>query len=217
MSLMGRFKNFLFPLRPKPPPEDVATCTKLLELVDLQPGDIAIDCGANVGNITVSMAAAGAEVHAFEPNPYAFRVLERRFARNKNVHCYNQGVHDHDGVMRLYLHENASCDQVYWSTGSSLLDYKGNVNKNSYVEIEVIDLVKFVQDFDKDIKLIKMDVEGVECPIINKMIDTGLIGRIGTLLVETHDDKIPELIPETEALRRRIEATELSQINLNWI
>jgi len=189
----------------------------MLALVDLRAGDIALDCGANIGNITTSMAETGAEVHAFEPNPYAFKVLKKRFKMNKNIHCYNQAVHDHNGNMRLFLHQNAKQDQVYWSTGSSLLEFKGNVNKGSFVEIEVIDIVSFICDLGRDIKLIKMDVEGVECPIINKMIDTGMIDRVGMLLVETHDNKVPELKPETDALRQRIAKAGLTNINLNWI
>ena len=38
-------------------------------------GDLAIDCGANVGHVTAALARTGAEVHAFEPNPQAFSAL----------------------------------------------------------------------------------------------------------------------------------------------
>src|SRR3546814_4183293 len=41
----------------------------------LRPGDIAIDCGANVGRFTRPIAEGGATVHAFEPNPDAFAEL----------------------------------------------------------------------------------------------------------------------------------------------
>src|SRR3546814_19939216 len=43
----------------------------------LRPGDIAIDCGANVGRFTRPIAEGGATVHAFEPNPDAFAELSR--------------------------------------------------------------------------------------------------------------------------------------------
>src|SRR5215213_9742927 len=40
-----------------------------LRATGLKPGDLAIDCGANVGEITARMRASGATVYAFEPNP----------------------------------------------------------------------------------------------------------------------------------------------------
>lgn len=184
---------------------------------DLGVGDTAIDCGANVGKVTARMARTGAVVYAFEPNPYAYGVLRQRMKRFPDVHCINRGVLDRDGVMRLYLHENAGEDQVHWSTGSSLLEFKGNFNPETYVEIEVVDLTRFIVELDRFIEVIKMDVEGVECQIVNKLIDTGLVERIGLLLVETHEGKIPELIEPTERLRRRIAKEGLTNIRLDWV
>src|SRR5262245_60438695 len=95
--------------------------------ISLQAHDIAIDCGANVGKITQFLAQQQATIYAFEPNPYAFRVLQEKFADAPHVHCLQKGVLDCNGVFPLYLHENADRDQIYWSTGSSLLACKSNV------------------------------------------------------------------------------------------
>ena len=92
-------------------------------------GAIGIDCGANVGNVTQQLLVSCDEVYCFEPNPYAFKVLETRFASNKQVTCYNSPVLDREEVVNLYFHENSGEDEVHWSTGSSLLDFKGNVLK----------------------------------------------------------------------------------------
>ena len=40
--------------------------------------DVVFDCGANVGDVTAPLAATGATVHAFEPDPFAFGQLSRR-------------------------------------------------------------------------------------------------------------------------------------------
>ena len=37
--------------------------------------DVVFDCGANVGDVTEPLAQTGAHVHAFEPDPHAFRKL----------------------------------------------------------------------------------------------------------------------------------------------
>lgn len=190
---------------------------KRLAGAGLEKTDIAIDCGANVGKITDVMAQSGATVYAFEPNPYAFSKLEKRFAEMKHVHCINKGVMDHDDVMKLYLHENAGENQVYWSTGSSLLSFKGNVDEGSYVDIEVIDLCDFIAKLDRNIKVLKLDVEGVECEILTKMIETGLTERIAHIFVETHDEKIPELKEKTDNLRELIDKKRLKNIYLDWV
>ena len=189
---------------------------EISEFAALGPDDGAVDCGANVGNVTARMASKGATVYAFEPNPYAYQVLKERFLGVPNVHCLNKGVLDRDDTMQLYLHENAHEDQVKWSTGSSLLEDKGNIDPDSFVEIEVIDLARFIKELDREIEVLKMDVEGVECQIINKLIDSKVIDNIKFLIAETHEKKNPSLKEETDKLRKRIDEENLSNINLNW-
>ena len=210
---MSRFTEWIWTLVRKP---QAHTLTGPIAEITFAPGDVAIDCGANLGDVTVPLAAKGATVYAFEPNPHAFRVLKKRTARFPNVHCFNQGVLDRPDKLRLYLHKQAGGNQVKWANGSSLLAFKKNVDAGTSVEVEVIDLSAFIAKIDGPIKLLKLDVEGVECPILNKLIDTGCTARIERILVETHDRKIPELREETDALRRRIAAAGLTHIELDW-
>jgi FkbM family methyltransferase len=184
--------------------------------VKLREGDIAIDCGANVGEVTEHLCRSGATVYSFEPNPHAFKYLKERFSSNRNVHCIQKGVFNRNGTMKLYSHRLSDQDELQWSTGSSMLDYKGNVLKDKYHEIPVIDLCEFITSLHARIRLIKMDVEGVEGPILKKLINTGLINNIDHLFVETHDHKIPELKPETDEIRRIIKKRGVSNVNLNW-
>ena len=183
----------------------------------LGPGDIAIDCGANVGNVTEHLAAGGATVHAFEPNPFAFERLAGRFAGRANVHCRQQAVLDRPGQIRLYLHTHAPENQVGWSQGSSLLATKSNVNPETFAEVAAVDLADFILGLGCPVRLVKMDIEGVECRVIRRLLDSGAIARIGHLLVETHDTRIPELRAETDALRERIAREGLAHIRLDWV
>ena len=184
--------------------------------ISLYPGDIAIDCGANVGHVTDLLAASGATVYAFEPNPHAFQILKERFANKPNVHCINKGVFDQDDVVRLYMHRNAYLDQVKWSGGSSLLPYKSNIDSQTFFEVDVVDLARYIQQLDADVRVVKMDVEGVEYEIINHLIETGVITKIEYLFVETHEKKTPELLEKAEALRNVIAEQGLSNIDLSW-
>lgn len=188
------------------------------ELINIKmtESDTAIDCGANVGNITEYLSQSGAIVYAFEPNPYAFEVLKKKFGDKPNVHCLPKGVLDRNDRMRLYLHEFSDRDEVYWSTGSSLLDFKGNILRNKFVDVEVIDLCEFIESLKRRIRILKLDVEGVECKILKKLINTRKVDDIDHIFVETHDHKISELKPETDEIRNMIKRKGIQNINLYW-
>ena len=64
--------------------------------------------------------------------------------------------------------------------------------------------------------LIKIDIEGAEINLIERIIDSGSYKNIGQIFVETHEHKIPELVEPTNTLRARIKKEEITNINLNW-
>ena len=183
----------------------------------LEPGDIAVDCGANVGLFTLPMARRGARVFAFEPNPHAFGELARRLTPFPNVTLRQAAVALDDGPASLHFHVNARQDPLTWSTGSSLLPFKGNVSREDRVTVEAVDFAAFVRALDRPVTLLKMDVEGAEVAILHRLLDLGLQDRIRHAFVELHDAKIPELRPETERLRKRIRDAGLENINLDWM
>jgi len=202
----------------KKAPKIQASYISSLSNYSLNSDTIALDLGANVGKITKEMADSGATVYAFEPNPFAFEKLKERFKDFQRVTCINKAVLDKETTLPLYFHENSDDDEIVWSVGSSMLDFKNNVLKEKKINVETIDLVAFISELDKPIDLIKMDIEGVECKVINHLIDSKMMDSIKLILVETHDHKIPELKEETDALRKRIKDLGLDEkINLNWI
>ncbi len=179
--------------------------------------DIAIDIGANVGNVTKLLAENGAEVHAFEPNPYAFAKLKRTFASNSRVHCYQAAAGTEDGNATLYLHARAAENQVLWSTGSSLDPRKNNVDTTNKVEVQVVNIVRFLTELPKPPRLLKMDIEGAELQVMPPLIDAGLLDNIEWVLVELHDTKNLEMKPQTDALRRLVSERGLANVRLDWM
>lgn len=183
----------------------------------LKQGDVILDLGANVGEVTTFLASTQATVSAYEPNPYAYAVLQQRFKGSQHVICRPQAVSDRNGRERLYLHENSEKDQVYWSTGSSLLACKKNVDRRKYVEVEVVDILTVLAEIRGRIKLIKMDVEGVEYRILKRLIDSKAIDDIDHIWVETHDQKIPELREEALEVKAKIQEKGLLKIRMDWV
>jgi len=213
--MLKRLLRKLFKKKCRESPASIAK--KQLLSIPLADSDIVIDCGANVGNVTELLRTSGATIHCFEPNPYAFEVLKKRFSDVNNVYCYQQAVSDENSRQKLFFQENSDDDEVRWSPGSSLLPSKINVRKDKYIEVEVIDLCEFILSLNAQVKILKMDIEGTECVVLKKLINLGIIDKIDYVFVETHDHKIAELREETNSLRELVKSKYATKINLDWI
>ena len=186
-------------------------------IASLRRGHVAIDCGANVGNVTALFAARHADVHAFEPNPTAYPFLSKRFADVPDVECTPAAVTLADGTAKLYLHRNAGSDPLKWSAGSSLYADKGNVDPDAAVEVRTIDLSRFIASLDRPVQVLKLDIEGAEIEVLGGLLDTGQLHQIPHVLVEMHDNKIPSLERPGAELRARLRAERLDNVLLDWI
>lgn len=182
----------------------------------LGPGDIAIDCGANIGDVTLTLAAGGATVHAFEPFPEAFAVLERRTRDFPHVHCHPRAVADCSGSTQLFLHRRRSEDPLKHSAGSSLIAEKHNLDPQRSIEVEKVDLAEVIQDLGPRVKLLKIDVEGFEVRLLNHLLDTGAIHAVDQVFCETHEFKVARLYRDIRRLRQRLAAEGIEHVNLDW-
>lgn len=189
--------------------------------INFSPGDIMIDCGANIGEVSAPFAALGVTILAYEPNQHAFSKLLNRFQNYRNVKCFNSAVSYKDGKAKLFLHENADKDPLKYSTGSSLVAEKQNVNSEDYIETEIVDLARVIKKIkktiNKNVHILKIDIEGAECDLMEKLMDEDLLRDIPYVFVETHEKKIPSLIEKTKNMVARAEKLELDNVNFNWI
>ena len=189
-------------------------------VLDVDPGDLVIDCGANVGDMTSRFARTGATVHAFEPNPMCFAILQKRFGGMSNVVLHNKGAMAEPGVLPLRIPKIDGMDAVHSTVASSFLD--DNVNplheNERIVDIECVDFPAFVEALGRPVKLLKMDIEGAEIAVLNAMLDRGTMEKVAFSVVETHERFSPEQARDTEALRQRIDAAGLgARVRLDWV
>ncbi|MCA1733458.1 MAG: FkbM family methyltransferase [Acidobacteria bacterium] len=182
----------------------------------LTAGDIAIDCGANVGIYTTMMARSGATVHAFEPNEAAFLELRKNAADYANVHAHHAAVTSTPGPVKLYLHKWADDDPVHWSTGSSVVAGKKNIREDRSVLVEGVDLADFIRGLGSRVRLLKMDIEGAEVGVLNRLLDENLHEQIDEAYVEVHDRKVPELVEPTRRLKARLDRLGATHFRLDW-
>ncbi len=181
----------------------------------LGPGTVAVDCGANVGDITALFAATGAEVVALEPNPVAFAHLAERFAGAPRIRCLQAAAATEDGTAPLYLHVDAESDPLRFSTGSSLIATKRNVDTDRSVVVETVDLDALLAGLGR-VAVLKLDIEGAEVPVLERLLETGRLGSIDIVVVEMHDGHADELVERSAALRGRLADPAYAHVRLDW-
>ncbi len=159
-------------------------------LSKLGPHDTCIDCGANVGGITRRLAATGALVHAFEPNPDAFQILHREMQSHPNVVLHSAAVGKSNGQVKLFRGNHPVSGSRVWG-GATTIAGKTNIHTDDNVMVEQIDFAAFLRALDKPVALIKIDIEGGELELLNHLLETGLHTRAGNIFVETHEKQFP--------------------------
>jgi FkbM family methyltransferase len=186
----------------------------------LKPGDLAVDCGANMGVVTAQLAATGADVVAFEPDPFAFATLTEKFADMPNVTLINAAVGARAGTVRLMRADNFAANPVGASVKSTILDGGRRIDAGNSVEVPLIDFPAFVREKAAagGIAFVKMDIEGAELDILEVMDRDGLFEHVRSLVAETHERKFGELRPRYRALRQAIaQRYAPTKVNLDWI
>ncbi|MCU0953033.1 MAG: FkbM family methyltransferase [Hyphomicrobium sp.] len=181
-------------------------------LAALKPGDICIDCGANIGTMTLQMAQSGAVVHAFEPDPDAFAALQSNVAGSESVILHNAAVGTGNEPLKLF--RGARCaDGGAVSMGSSTVAGKKNVT-GEFVHVDQVDLADFVTLLGRNVAILKIDIEGAEVAMLNHLLDMNLVDRFQSIFVETHEKQIPALREATMKLVRRCQP--YPHVVLDW-
>ena len=132
-----------------------------------------------------SMYQAGCKIYAFECNPYL-----QNFNYGNDVTKISSIAWIYDGKLDFYISKkHPSVVQ-----GSSVYKAKrtGNLDKEHPRKISCIDFSKWITDnFQKEDNIVlKMNIEGAEYDILEKMIIDRTIEYIDTLFVQFHWQRI---------------------------
>ncbi len=163
--------------------------------ITTMPNKIFIDCGGHDGCSVIKFLSSrpGFKAITFEPNPifsgyYGYLPTE----------LIRKAVSTHDGTVAFTV------DPVD-GDGSSIIAGKDVVFDSSLsneqcptVNVDCVDLSRFIAEHVQadDYWCLKLDVEGAEYAILDKMIKDGTIDRVDELYIEFHWFKCG--IPEAE-------------------
>ncbi len=129
---------------------------------EVRPGDIVLDCGANIGVFTRKALSRGAAmVVAIEPAPQTLNALRRNFEaeiRAGRVIVYPKGVWDRESEMDLTLNETNQ-------GGNSVVVEPERAARKIRVPLTTIDHIVAELGLPR-VDFIKMDIEGAEKPAL---------------------------------------------------
>ncbi len=171
--------------------------TRLLEAI--QPGDVCYDVGANIGMVTILIAArhrdARVVVHAFEPEPRHAAELSTNAALNNlsDIHVHEIALGADPGKLELFV------DADLGSGGHSLV--QGHTPAAEAHEVDVQRGCDFARDHGVEPDVVKIDVEGWEFDTLTGMDELFASGRIRELLVELHPHTLNQRGQSPESIR----------------
>jgi FkbM family methyltransferase len=153
----------------------------------VEPGDVVVDLGANIGLFSNKASEDGASIiHAFEPHHLAYSCL----IDNKPENCYvhNLGISDRMGLGEIFTPE--------WTgntvgSGMHFPDFHTGRKIASSNRFMTIDLNSIFTIFNlENVDYLKMDIEGSEKLAFDGISDDNLL-KIKKIALEYHGDLLP--------------------------
>jgi len=137
--------------------------------ISLQPGDAALDIGANIGlqSIRMAQSATGGLIYAFEPLEHLRRRAEKNLQLNNvgNVTMLPYALSDNEYEMEFAI------DKANWNQGAFSLSDSSAGDEKQNVSIKIGDNIAEIATVQK-LKLVKIDVEGYEFNVLKGLQQT---------------------------------------------
>jgi FkbM family methyltransferase len=144
---------------------------------------LILDCGANIGFATMyfKWLYPTGEIHAFEPDPLTFQLLQKNVLENRfsNVVCQCAAISNVNGEADFYIDNS----RPGWIQMSLLpRDFKETV------KVRTLSLSSYI--FEKlggrEIDFLKLDLEGVEFDVLQELAASGCLRQTRELFIEYH-------------------------------
>ena len=180
-------------------------------------GKTCIDLGANIGSYTRKMASVAKRVIAFEPDPWACAELRANLADLDNVTIMNAAAGACEKRVLLYRHPRFENNPASYSEASAIISSSRNVTEEDAIEVRQIDFIRYLEDLDEEVGVLKIDIEGAEVELLESLFDRpDVLARIDNISAETHESAILAHKLRVNALYEKARSIERPCINLSW-
>jgi FkbM family methyltransferase len=186
--------------------EATAANPDLLSDADLDGASVVVDAGAYVGEWCERIHDRyGARIYAFEPSPRAFASLERRLGDRPDVSLFDVGLGGRDEAVALDLRQGPGAT-IYGDPGGG-----------DSVPVLVRDVVEVFDELGlQHIDLLKLNIEGAEYDVLDRLLEAGWLDRIRTVSVQFHEWH-PDAHRRRRHIRRALARTHAETWNHPWV
>lgn len=160
---------------------------------DLTPNSVVFDLGGYQGEWTNKIQERyGCNIHVFEPISFLFQNIKERFKDKKNIKVFNFGLSDKNKDLQITLANDGSS---FYIDGSQKIDAK---------VMSIVDYIE--QNSITNVDLIKINIEGDEYPVLEVLIEQGLINIFSNIQVQFHQN-IPDSVIRRNNIRSKLSET----------
>ncbi|HAT84613.1 MAG TPA: FkbM family methyltransferase [Rhizobiales bacterium] len=165
----------------------------------LNQSSVVFDVGGYHGDFAAQIQDKfGCKVFIFEPSQAFFTRCQDRFADNTMVHIFPYGLADTTQDVLLSNDDDGSSVFLEQGEGSEKISLHDVTDVLEELSVNTIDLMK-------------INIEGGEFPLLQKLIESGWISRIRHCQIQFHN-----FVPNARAMRQTIR-TELAKTHdENW-
>lgn len=146
---------------------------------------LILDCGSNIGLSVLffKLFYPCSVIHAFEPLPENYNLLEKNILQNKlkDVKSYNVAISNKDSYLKLYYSKE---DIANSNLRSSVFSERSNIDLDVVI-VKSISLSNFIDKLDQ-IDILKMDIEGAEFSVFENLTKKNVLSKINHILLEVH-------------------------------
>jgi len=167
---------------------ELATSECICRLIE--PGELSVDVGANIGHMTSIMAmqaGPSGQVISFEPHPVLYKELQYNvtaWKQNPNIApitTYNVALSNNVGSARLAVPADYESNHGV----CSIADNTEDSSTTTYFEVAVTTLTAIIEQ-NRQISFLKIDVEGHELMVLKGAESLLASGQIRDILFEEH-------------------------------
>lgn len=161
----------------------------------LSESSIVFDVGGYRGDWTQKIVEIyNPRVYIFEPVLEFSAALKRRFKPNGKVHVFTVGLFD-----KTMLHQ-----MTVFKDSSSMFDKGDRRSRGPKIMVKLVDIQEFLSQRERkvrEIALIKINIEGAEYRLLQRMIGAHIVERCHDIQIQFHSS-----YPNARALRDEIRA-----------
>jgi FkbM family methyltransferase len=175
----------------------------ILHEAALDTHSIVLDVGAFTGEWSQKISQRYApSIHAFEPNPRSYEALREKQRQFPGLHPIPWGLGATSETTRISLR----------GLGSSIYPNARADEGAEWEEVRILAVDEAWSDLQLDqVDLMKINIEGAEFPLLERMIECDLLPRVKCFLIQFH-----EWHPRAYGRRKRIRQALARTHQLDW-